>query len=110
MEGQAENGSNDTNDSSEKDDVRGQDDLSSDYSEIASLVAQLDVQVEKMVGTMNGLVESIPSHDALSEIWDEQAKVARQGDGTNVGKEARTWRQEDILGDEAKGSDHMKLL
>lgn len=56
MEDQAENRSNDTNDSREKEDARRQE-LSSDYGEIASLVAQLDVQVEKFVGS--GRIDSL---------------------------------------------------
>lgn len=60
-------------DSKPNDDERATARLSIDYGEIAQLTELLNVQVTQFVELVNGMVESIPSQDALAEIFRERS-------------------------------------
>lgn len=81
--------------------------LAHDYGEIARLAGRLDGQIKQFVGSMNSMVESIPSQDALGETWDEHVKTVTQVDGKNP---ATKLDPDQIVGDEAKAFDAVKLL
>jgi hypothetical protein len=83
--------------------------LTTDYAEIAKLTALLDVQVKQFVGSMNEMVDSIPSQDALAALWKERVII----DSETTVMETTTQvplTLDAILGDEAEGSDEVKLL
>jgi len=91
-------------------------DLNRDYAKIAELMRQLDTQVGTFSTSMNGMVDSIPSHDGLAALWEGLSRpaAATRSTGTvhqptnDVDRDEAAQQQYAenlILGDEAEDPD-----
>jgi hypothetical protein len=81
--------------------------LSADYQKIAELAASLDSQIKTFVGNMNSLVESVPSYDTLTGIWEEQDEASK---GRSTQTKSVPAQASVIMGDERRGNNNIKLL
>jgi hypothetical protein len=89
--------------------------LASEYGDIANLTKLLDVEITQFVDSLNEMVEAIPHHDTLSEIYKERTIDINTSstETTQAGQtQGSTLDRNSLLGDEAPSysNDAVKRL